>query len=86
MASTVNLQYEGLTKRIALFDGRVHMPTVQDMFKLRVAKINGVLAPADYHGFTYAKFKAGDTLDISGPQTEISALPGKLQSWLSNTC
>ena len=80
MASTVTLQFGGLTEIIPLFDGRVHIPTIKDTFELRVAKINGVLAPADSQGFTHAKFKPGDTLGISGTPAEISAIPGTLQS------
>lgn len=81
MASTVTLHFRGLTEIIPLFDGRVHIPTIKDTFQLRVAKINGVLAPADSQGFTHAKFKPGDTLDISGTPAEICAIPGTLQSY-----
>ncbi len=77
MASTVTLQFGGVTEIIPLFDGRVHIPTIKDTFELRVAKINGVLASADSHGFTNAKFSSGDTLNISGTP---AAIPGTLQS------
>ena len=80
MASTVTLRFGGLIEIIPLFDGRVHIPTIKDTFELRVAKINGVLAPADSQGFTYAKFNSGDTLDISGTPAEVPAVPGTLQS------
>lgn len=80
MASTVTLQFGGLTEIMPLFDGKVHIPTIKDTFELRVAKINGVLAPADSQGFTHEKFKPGDTLDISGTPAVISAIPGTLQS------
>ena len=52
MESTVTLQFGALTKRIPLFDGKVHILTVQDAFELQVVKINGALAPADSQGFT----------------------------------
>lgn len=79
MESTVTLQFGALTKKIPLFDGKVHIPTVKETFELRVAEINGVLAPADSQGFTYAKFRSGDTLNISGTPAEVSAIPGTLQ-------
>ena len=77
MESTVTLQFGALTKRIPLFDGKVHIPTIKETFELRVAELNGVLAPADSQGFTYARFKAGDTLSVSGTP---AAIPGTLQS------
>ena len=78
MASTVTLQFGALTEIIPLFDGRVHIPTIKDTFELRVAKINGVLEPANNQGFTHAKFDSGDTLDISGTPAEVSAISGTL--------
>ena len=78
MASTVTLQYGALTERTTLVDGKVHIPTVKEAFELRVAKINGVLEPADSQGFTHVKFSSGDTLSISG--TPAEAIPGTLQS------
>ncbi len=80
MASTVTLQFGGLTEIIPLVDGRVHIPTIKDTFELRVAKINAVLASADSQGFSHAKFNSGDTLNISGTPAEVSAIPGTLQS------
>ena len=79
MASTVTLQFEALTKKIPLFDGKVHIPTIKATFELRVAEIDGLLIPADSQGFTYAKFSSGDTLSISGTPAEVSAIPGTLQ-------
>ena len=73
----MTLQFGGLTEIIPLFDGRVHIPTIKDMFELRMAKTNGVLPSADSHGFTHAKFSCGDTLNISGTP---AAIPGTLQS------
>lgn len=78
MASIVTLQFEGLTETIPLFDGRLHMPTIKDIFELRVAKLDGVLAPADSQGFTYASFNPGDTLTISGIPAKVSAISGSL--------
>ena len=66
MASNVTLKYGDLTETIPLFEGRLHIPTIKDAFTLRVAKIDGALAPVDSQGFTYAIFKPGDTLNISG--------------------
>ena len=77
MESTVTLQFGALTERIPHFDGRVHIPTIREAFELRVAKINGSLAPADSQGFTHATFNSGDTLNISGTP---AAIPGTLQS------
>ena len=80
MASTVTLQFGGLTETLPLFEGRIHIPTLTHAFGLHVAKINGALAPADRQGFTYAKFSSGDTLNISGTPAQISAIAGTLQS------
>ena len=77
MAFTVTLQFGGLIETIPLIEGRVHVPTITDTFELRVAKINGVLASANRHGFTHANFNPGDTLTISGIP---AATPGKVQS------
>ncbi|DBA95781.1 TPA: hypothetical protein ACH3X1_001334 [Trebouxia sp. C0004] len=66
MAFTVTLKYGDLIETIPLFEGRLHIPTIKDAFTLHVARIDGVLAPVDSQGFTYAIFKPGDTLNISG--------------------
>lgn len=76
MASNVTLKYGDLTETIPLFEGRLHIPTIKDAFALRVARIAGALAPFDSEGFTYATFKPGDTLNISGTSAEAPALPG----------
>ncbi len=76
MASNVTLKYGDLTETIPLFEGRLHIPTIKDAFTLRVAKIDGALAPVDSQGFTYAIFKPGDTLNISGTSAESAAMPG----------
>ena len=81
MESIVTLQFGALTKRIPLFDGKVHVPTIEKAFELRVAEINGVLAPANSQGFTYVRFNSGDTLSISGTPAGGSAIPGTLQSY-----
>ena len=80
MASTVTLKYGDLTETIPLFEGRLHIPTIKDTFTLRVARIDGVLAPVDSQGFTYAMFKPGDTLNISGTSADVAAMPGTLHS------
>ena len=80
MASTVTLKYGELTETIPLFEGRLHIPTINDAFTLRVPRIDGVLAPVDSQGFTYAIFKPGDTLNISGTSAEVAAMPGTLYS------
>ena len=66
MASSVILKYGDLTETNPLFEGRLHKPTTKDAFTMRVAKVDGALAPVDSQGFTYAIFKPGDTLNISG--------------------
>ncbi|DBA77191.1 TPA: hypothetical protein ACH3X1_009765 [Trebouxia sp. C0004] len=75
MASTVTSKYGDLTETIPLFEGRLHIPTIKDTFTLRVARIDGVLAPVDSQGFTYAMFKPGDTLNISGTSADVAAMP-----------
>jgi len=80
MTSTVTLKYGDLTETIPLFEGRLHIPTIKDAFTLRVARIDGILAPVDSQGFTYAMFKPGDTLKISGTSAEVAAMPGTLHS------
>ena len=79
MASIVTLQCEDLTKKMHLFEGRVHIPTIKEAVALCVAKINGVLEPSDSQGFTHAKFNYGDTFNISGTPAEVAATPGTLQ-------
>ncbi len=76
MASNVTLTYGNLTETIPLFEGRLHIPTIKDAFTLRVAKFDGALAPVDSQGFTYAIFKPGDTLNISGTSADSAAMPG----------
>ena len=61
MASTVTLKYGELTETILLCEGRLHLPTIKDVFTLCVPKIDGVLAPVDIQGFTHAIFKPGDS-------------------------
>ncbi|DBA77047.1 TPA: hypothetical protein ACH3X1_009634 [Trebouxia sp. C0004] len=73
MASTVTLQYGDLIETIPIFDGRLHIPTITDAFTLRVAKIDGVLAPVDSQGFTHAIIKP---LNISGTSAEGAAMSG----------
>ena len=80
MASTVTLKYGDFIETIPLFDGRLHIPTIKDAFTLRVARIDGVLAPVDNQGFTHAIFKPGDTLNISGTSAEGAAMSGTLHS------
>ncbi|DBB05080.1 TPA: hypothetical protein ACH3X3_010344 [Trebouxia sp. C0006] len=76
MASNVTSKDGDLTETIPLIEGRLHIPTVQNAFTLRVVKIDGALAPVDSQGFTYAIFKPGDTLNISGTPAEVAAMPG----------
>ena len=76
MASNVTLRYGDLTETLPLFDGRLHIPTIKDAFTLRVARIDGALAPVDSQGFIYAILKPGDTLNISGTSAEVAAMPG----------
>ena len=72
----MTLRCRDLTEAIPLFEGRLHMPTIKDAFTVRVARIDGVLPPADSQGFTHATFKPGDTLNISGTSAEVAAVPG----------
>ena len=76
MASNVTSKDGDLTETIPLIEGRLHIPTIQNAFTLRVVKIDGALAPVDSQGFTYAIFKPGDTLNISGTSAEVAAMPG----------
>ena len=64
-------KYGDLTETIPLFEGRFHIPTIKDAFTVRVARVNGVLAAVDSQGFTYATFKPGDTLNISGTSAKL---------------
>ena len=80
MASTVTFKYWDLTETIPLFEGRLHIPTIKDAFTLRVARIDGVSAPVDSQGFTYAIFKPGDTVSMSGTSAEVAAMRGTLHS------
>ena len=78
--ATVTLKYRDFTEIIPLFEGRLNIPTIKDAFTLRVARIDGVLAPVDSQGFTHAIFKPGDTLSISGTAAEVAAMPGTLHT------
>ncbi len=76
MASNVTLKYGDCTETSPLFEGRLHIPTIKDASTLHVARIDGGLAPVDSQGFTYAIFKPGDTLNISGTSAAVAAMPG----------
>ena len=71
MASVMTLKYGDLAETIPLFEGRVHIPTIKVAFTVRVARIDGVGAAVDSQGFTYATFKPGDTLNISGTSAKL---------------
>ena len=46
--------------------GNIHLPTVEEVFKLQNAKLNGIDYPTSAEGFTYAFFHDGDTVIVTG--------------------
>lgn len=55
MASMVTLKFGDQTERIPLFERSIHIPTVEEAFALRFARIDGALAPVDRQGLHLRK-------------------------------
>lgn len=51
---------------LQLVSGRLHIPTIKNMFGLSSVDVDGVATPADDRGFTFATYLPGSTLQISG--------------------
>lgn len=85
MASDVTLRFEDQCETFSLDEGRVHVPTVERTFALRLARINGAIKPVDSQGFTYETFNAGDILNVSGRPAEVFAVPGTLHPGISQS-
>ncbi|MEW5316957.1 MAG: hypothetical protein WDW38_008294 [Sanguina aurantia] len=49
-----------------LIEGRLHVPTVRDHFKLSTASFNEIIYPTDAQGFTYCAFQANAVLMLAG--------------------
>ena len=79
MASIVTLKFGAVTETTDLIEGRLHIPTIKDIFALRVVQIDGICRSVNSEGFTYATFNTGDTLNISGTPAELAPMPGTLQ-------
>lgn len=52
-----------------LMDNRLHIPTVQEYFRLRGVDVNGVVLSVDANGFSISTFAPGSVLRVSGEDT-----------------
>ena len=49
-----------------LIDGRLHLPTIRDYFKLITVRLNDVVYPTDNEGFTFGTFTPTGTIRVTG--------------------
>ena len=72
MALPVILQYNDCQEEFQLVDKRLHIPTVERVFGLWNAKVDGAIQSADERGFTFGTYMPGSMHEITG----TAALPG----------
>jgi hypothetical protein len=49
-----------------LIDGRLHLPTIRDYFKLSTVRLNDVVYSTDSEGFTFGTFPPTGTIRVTG--------------------
>ncbi|GFR52162.1 hypothetical protein Agub_g14693 [Astrephomene gubernaculifera] len=54
-----------------LIEGKLHLPTIRDYFRLTNIALDGVVYPTDPEGFTFSTFTADTTVRVTG-----DAMPG----------
>eukprot|EP00195_Chlamydomonas_chlamydogama_P007145 CAMPEP_0202896746 /NCGR_PEP_ID=MMETSP1392-20130828/5684_1 /ASSEMBLY_ACC=CAM_ASM_000868 /TAXON_ID=225041 /ORGANISM="Chlamydomonas chlamydogama, Strain SAG 11-48b" /LENGTH=122 /DNA_ID=CAMNT_0049582203 /DNA_START=57 /DNA_END=422 /DNA_ORIENTATION=- len=78
MSVAVKEEASGKQSNFDLFDGRLHMPTIANYFRLvpSSVKIDNSVPPVDAIGFTFRVFNYQETVIISGEAVqEASAQP-----------
>ncbi len=53
-------------ERVALVDGRLHVPTLREFFSLAALRIDGAVHAVNSDGWTFATFHPGQHLRLTG--------------------
>ena len=71
----VQLRYGAQQEDLALLQGKVHLPSVRQMFSLQTVELNGRIEPADANGLTYSTFTETELIVVTGTAGEKLTVP-----------
>ena len=83
MGTVVKLKYGDAERSTRLVDGKLHLPTIKNVFQLGSVDVEGIAEPADATGFTFATYLSGSTLHISGDPMPAAVLSGTVHTTLT---
>ena len=53
-------------EKLALVNGKLHLPTIEKVFQLQNIRLNGILYPCTDDGLTFGSFPDDDPINVTG--------------------